>query len=190
MTSSVNETKERLKTNAYHNAFPSLFPLLLFSQLVVSDSLWPHGLYSPPGSSPWDFPGKNTGVGYHFLLQGIFPTQRSKLCLLHWQVGSFTAEPPAKLHLWSLKSCKLNGICIVMTQENSHWSTTPTPESKWQERKQKKLNITLKKLVLKSWHSQVGYQYTSNRPIIKKKSKLIFFSCPHFAMFVWGFYWL
>ena len=24
---------------------------------------------------PWDSPGKNTGVGYHFLLQGIFPTQ-------------------------------------------------------------------------------------------------------------------
>ena len=24
---------------------------------------------------PWDFPGKNTGVGCHFLLQGIFPTQ-------------------------------------------------------------------------------------------------------------------
>ena len=24
---------------------------------------------SPPGSRPWDFPGKNTGVGSHFLLQ-------------------------------------------------------------------------------------------------------------------------
>ena len=24
---------------------------------------------------PWDFPGKNTAVGCHFLLQGIFPTQ-------------------------------------------------------------------------------------------------------------------
>ena len=23
---------------------------------------------------PWDFPGKNTEVGCHFLLQGIFPT--------------------------------------------------------------------------------------------------------------------
>ena len=31
---------------------------------------------SPPGSSVHgDFPGKNTGVGYHALLQGIFPTQ-------------------------------------------------------------------------------------------------------------------
>ena len=37
---------------------------------------------------PWDSPGKNTGVGCHFLLQGIFLTQVSNLsllCLLHWQ---------------------------------------------------------------------------------------------------------
>ena len=36
-------------------------------------------------------PGKNRGVGCHFLLQGIFPTQESNphlLCLLHWQAGS------------------------------------------------------------------------------------------------------
>ena len=35
---------------------------------------------------PWDFPGKNTGVGCHF--QQIFPTQGSNLCLLCWQVDS------------------------------------------------------------------------------------------------------
>ena len=39
---------------------------------------------SPPGSSvPWNFPGKNTGVVCHFLLQGIFPTQGSNPCLLY-----------------------------------------------------------------------------------------------------------
>ena len=50
----------------------------------------------PPGKSienlygllcPWDFPGKNTGVGCYFLLQGIFLTQGSNphpLYLLHW----------------------------------------------------------------------------------------------------------
>ena len=32
---------------------------------------------------PWDSPGKNTGEGCHFLLQGIFPTQGSNLCLPH-----------------------------------------------------------------------------------------------------------
>ena len=37
---------------------------------------------------PWDFPGKNNGVGYHFLLQGIFLTQGLNLYLLHWQVDS------------------------------------------------------------------------------------------------------
>ena len=34
---------------------------------------------------PWDFPGENTGVGCHFLLQGIFLTQGLNLGLLHWQ---------------------------------------------------------------------------------------------------------
>ena len=44
---------------------------------------------SPPGSSVHgDSPGKNTGVGCHALLQGIFPTQGSNPCLLHWQADS------------------------------------------------------------------------------------------------------
>ena len=34
---------------------------------------------------PWDSPGKNTGVGYHFLLQGIFLTQGSNPSLPHWR---------------------------------------------------------------------------------------------------------
>ena len=39
---------------------------------------------SQPGSSVHgDSTGKNTGVGYHVLLQGIFPTQRSNPGLLH-----------------------------------------------------------------------------------------------------------
>ena len=40
------------------------------SCLVVSDSLQPHGLYSP-----WDSPGQDAGVGSHSVLQGMFPTQ-------------------------------------------------------------------------------------------------------------------
>ena len=34
---------------------------------------------------PWNFPGKNTGVGCHFLLQRIFPAQGSNLCFLHYR---------------------------------------------------------------------------------------------------------
>ena len=48
------------------------------SHSVVSNSLQPHGLYSP-----WNSPGQNTGVGSLSLLQGIFPTQESNSGLLH-----------------------------------------------------------------------------------------------------------
>ena len=44
---------------------------------------------------PWDSPEKNTGVGCHVLLQGIFPTQGSNLCLLqllHWAGEFFTTS--------------------------------------------------------------------------------------------------
>ena len=34
---------------------------------------------------PWDSLGKNIGAGCHFLFQGIFPTQESNLCLLHYR---------------------------------------------------------------------------------------------------------
>ena len=57
----------------------------------MSESLRPHGLQPTRLLYPWGFPGSNTGVGCHFLLQGIFPTQRSNPCLLlcrwilyHW----------------------------------------------------------------------------------------------------------
>ena len=53
------------------------------SRSVVPDSLRPHGLQSTRFFYPWDFPGKDTGVGCHFLLQGIFPTQGSKPGLLY-----------------------------------------------------------------------------------------------------------
>ena len=38
---------------------------------VVSDSVWPHGLQPTRLLCPWDSPGKNTGVGCHFLLQCV-----------------------------------------------------------------------------------------------------------------------
>ena len=44
-----------------------------------------HGLQPTKLLRPWDSPGKNTGVGCHFLLQGIFLTQRSNLGLLHYR---------------------------------------------------------------------------------------------------------
>ena len=43
----------------------------------------PHGLQPTRLHSPWNFPGKSTGVACHFLVQGIFLTQRSNLGLPH-----------------------------------------------------------------------------------------------------------
>ena len=53
---------------------------------------------SPPGSSVWDFPAKNIGVGCHFLLQGIILTEGSNPCLLHWQVGSLPLSQQGNPH--------------------------------------------------------------------------------------------
>ena len=64
----------------------------MLSHSTMSDSLRPCGLQPARHLCPWDFPSKNIGVGCHFLLQGIFPTQRSNpclLCLLHWQADFF-----------------------------------------------------------------------------------------------------
>ena len=62
---------------------------------VMCDSLQPHALQPVR-----NFPGKDTGMGCHSLLQGLFPTQGSNLhllCLLHQQVdGFFTTVPPGK----------------------------------------------------------------------------------------------
>ena len=66
---------------------------------VLSDSLWPHGLYLTRLLCSWDFPGKNIGVDCHFLLQEIFPTQGLNppfLYPLHYRQILY-AEPPRKL---------------------------------------------------------------------------------------------
>ena len=54
------------------------WPHVSESRSVESDSLRPHGLYSP-----WNSPGQNTEVDSLSLLQGIFPTQGSNPGLLH-----------------------------------------------------------------------------------------------------------
>ena len=53
------------------------------SHSVMSDSLQPHGLQPARLLCQQDSPGKNTAVGCHSLLQGVFPTQGSNPSLLH-----------------------------------------------------------------------------------------------------------
>ena len=102
------------------------------SRSVMSDSLWPHGWYSP-----WNSPGLNTGVDSRSILQGIFPTQGSnfepRFPLL--QVDSLPAEPPGKW--WTsrvhekmkLKTKPKLRICVI-------WNLGP-----WRAKCQNSLNF-------------------------------------------------
>ena len=68
---------------------------------VMSDSLQSHGLQPARLLCSWDSSAENTGVGCHFLLQGIFPTQGSNqlLGLLYWLMGSLPLAPPGRPHI-------------------------------------------------------------------------------------------
>ena len=66
------------KIFAVYDRFLKLWCEMKWSRSVVSSSLQPQGLYSP-----WNFPGNDTGVGCHALLQGIFPTQQLNAGLPH-----------------------------------------------------------------------------------------------------------
>ena len=77
---------------------------------VVSDSLRSHGLQSTKLLCPWDSPGKNTGVGCHVLLQGIFPTQGLNwhlLRLLHCRQILYPLSNPGSLCFMIIASLKL-----------------------------------------------------------------------------------
>ena len=76
--------------------------------LLLSDSETP---WTAAHQAPllWDSPGKNAGVGCHDLFQVIFPTQESNLsllCLLHWQVDSFTRVTRVELLILGLHYCE------------------------------------------------------------------------------------
>ena len=67
---------------------------------VMSDTLQPHGLQPARLLCPWDSPGKNTTVGCHALLQGIFPTQGSNPGLPHYRWILFHLSHQGSLLWW------------------------------------------------------------------------------------------
>ena len=72
-----------------------------FSRCVLFDFLVTPWTAARQAPRPWYSPGKNTWMGCHALLQGVFLTQGSDPCLLHCRwvsclaSGFFTTEPPA-----------------------------------------------------------------------------------------------
>ena len=59
-----------------------IYMLLLLSHSVVSNSVWPHRWQPTRLPRPWDSPGKNTGVGCHFLLQCMKVKSESEVAQL------------------------------------------------------------------------------------------------------------
>ena len=116
------------------------------SRSVVSDSLWPCGLKPTRFLRPWDFPGKNTGVGCHFLLQEIFPTQGSNPGLprcrqflqvvsilsvikMNHQKSKYLAHSVlTSCFLLSLCPCLPSWLCRVIPQFSSLFSSRGTTE--------------------------------------------------------------
>ena len=80
---------------------------------------------SPPELlCPWNSPGQNTGVDCHFIIKGIFLTQRLKnmgpLCLLHRQVGSLQLAPPGKPSDSTLQSKSSCSRALLICKEKSN----------------------------------------------------------------------
>ena len=69
---------------------------------VLSNSLQPHGLYPAGLLCPWDSLGKNTGVGCHFLLLGIFLMQGLNRHLLHCRWVLYHSAPRESLNFSSI----------------------------------------------------------------------------------------
>ena len=106
--------------------------LFLFSLSVMSNSIvtsWTVAHQAP--LCPWDFPSKNTGMGCHFLRQGIFSTQGSsarvlhcRWILLHWA----TREALTLLQFSSVQS--LSRVNSLQPHESQHARPpcpSPTP---------------------------------------------------------------
>ena len=92
----------------------------LFTHSVVSNSLWPHWLWSARLLCPSDFPGKNTRTGCHFLLHGIFPIQRSETVSFATPAFAgrvFTTSTTWEACTWGVKPT--NTCCLQLFQETT-----------------------------------------------------------------------
>ena len=96
-----------------------------WSHLVMSHSLWPHGLQPTRVLHPWDFRGKSTGVGCHFLLQP---------CLTHWNYEQCHVRPPKTDGPWWRVLTKCGPLEKGMA---NHFSILAlrTPWTVWKDKK-------------------------------------------------------
>ena len=93
----------------------------VLSRSVASNSCGPMDCSPPRLLCPCDSLGKNSGVGCHFLFQGIFLTQGSNsslLCLLPWQADSLSLS---HLHIYTLIYTRVrHDLATRQPQQNTH----------------------------------------------------------------------
>ena len=100
----------KVRFTCFH--LPLIILELLFSHWVMSVSfVTPWTVRSLP-LCPWNLPGKNTRVGCHFLLQGIFPIQGLNLCLLNCQEDSLPLSQQGSTILELVVSFSALGVVV------------------------------------------------------------------------------
>ena len=103
-----------LKTGTFKDGCVCMCLCVCVYHSVMSKFLPLHGLKPIRLLCPWNFPGKNTGVGSHFLLQRIFPMQ-----------GSNPGLPNCRLILYSLspRDALKDGCCSSVTESSNSLQT-------------------------------------------------------------------
>ena len=100
---------------------------MLYVASVVSNSLQPYGLQPARLLCPRNFPGKNSGVGCHFLLQGLFRTQGSNPHLLLWQPDSLALSHQGKPNYhYNIIQNTLSALNILSALPCNPWQPTFT----------------------------------------------------------------
>ena len=83
--------------------------------------LWAHGRKSARFIYPWDFPDRNTGVSFHFLLPGESSWPRDWTQVSRTDRQFFSSEPPRSSHiiLQSISQCALFFFSVILLSYNS-----------------------------------------------------------------------
>ena len=124
------------------------------SHSVVSNSLRPHGLYSP-----WNSLGQNTGVGSFSLLQGIFPTQRLNPCLPLCKQILYPLSPYTSKTGSCMREMNPPNSCLWKLMENTFRKTIELQR--------------MKNMLLKDTHTDITQPENQHKNTILKNSQNI-----------------
>ena len=119
--------EQGIKTQFSHQQSYTLFTMLYLHPCTLSHVWLSETPWTVVCQAPLDFPGKNTGVDCHFLLQGICLTQGLKQnlpLLLHWQADSV---PPGLCHFITglTLASYWNSVCFgIHIYKNGEFNST------------------------------------------------------------------